>query len=45
MASYWFYSSQKAIEIQNNYYKMNHIADKVSSAVIQAHMMNMEFTL
>ena len=45
MASYWFYSSQKAIEMQNNYYKMNHIADKVSASVIKAHMMNKTFIL
>ena len=45
MASYWFYSSQKAIETQNNYYKMSHIADIVSSAVIRSHMMDKEFIL
>ena len=45
MASYWFFSSQKAMEMQNNYYKMNNIADKVSSSVIKAHMMKTEFTL
>ena len=33
------------MEMQNNYYKMNNIADKVSSSVIKAHMMNTEFTL
>lgn len=44
-ASYWFYSSQKAIEMQNNYYKMNHVADKVSADVIRAHMMNTRFVL
>lgn len=45
MASYWFYSSQKAIEMQNNYYKMSHIADMVSSEVIKAHMMERKFVL
>jgi len=45
MASYWFFTSQKAMEMQNNYYKMNNIADKVSSSVIKAHMMDTEFTL
>lgn len=45
MASYWFFSSQKSMEMQNNYYKMNNIADKVSSSVIKAHMMDTEFTL
>ena len=45
MASYWFFSSQKTMEMQNNYYKMNKIADEVSAAVIKSHMMNEEFTL
>ncbi|MDA7817905.1 HAMP domain-containing histidine kinase [Sulfurimonas sp.] len=45
MASYWFYSSQNSMEIQNNYYKMNNIADKVSSSIINAHMMGDEFIL
>ena len=45
MASYWFYSSQKAMDMQNNYYKMNHISDRISSSVIKAHMMSSEFKL
>ncbi|MCK4737618.1 MAG: HAMP domain-containing histidine kinase [Sulfurimonas sp.] len=45
MASYWFYSSQKSIEMQSNYYKMNNIAYKVSSSVIKAHMMDSDFEL
>jgi two-component system OmpR family sensor kinase len=45
LVSYWFFSSQKAIELQNNYYKMNHIVDTVSAKIIKAHMMNTEFIL
>ncbi len=45
MASYWFYSSQKAMDMQNNYYKMNHISDRISSSVIKAHMMSSKFKL
>ena len=45
MASYWFFTSQKSMEMQNNYYKMNKIADEVSAEVIDAEMYNKEFTL
>ncbi|MCW8894614.1 HAMP domain-containing sensor histidine kinase [Sulfurimonas sp.] len=45
LASYWFYSSQTSMEMQNNYYKMNNIADRVSAKVIKVHMMGGEFTL
>lgn len=45
LASYWFYTSQKAIEMQNNYYKMNMISDDVSSSVIKSHMSKMKFHL
>ncbi len=44
-ASYWFYSSQYSMEMQNNYYKMRNIADRVSSEVIKAHMMDFDFIL
>jgi len=45
MASYWFFTSQKSMEMQNNYYKMNKIADEVSAEVINAEMYNKEFNL
>jgi len=45
MASYWFFTSQKSMEMQNNYYKMNKIADEVSAEVIDAEMYNKEFSL
>lgn len=37
-AAYWFFSSQLSMEMNNNFYKMNHIADSVSSKIIHAHM-------
>ena len=45
MAAYWFYTSQKSMEMQNNYYKMNNIADTISADVINAHMKGTEFKL
>ena len=45
MAAYWFYTSQKSMEMQNNYYKMNNIADTISADVINAHMHGTEFKL
>lgn len=44
-ASYWFYSSQTSMQMQNNYYKMNNIADRVSAEVIKVHMMGGSFKL
>jgi two-component system OmpR family sensor kinase len=45
LAAYWFFSSQKAMEMQNNYYKMNKIADEVSADVINAAMYHKNFKL
>ena len=45
MAAYWFFTSQKSMEMQNNYYKMNKIADEVSAEVIDAAMYKKDFTL
>ena len=45
LASYWFYSAQLSTQMSENYYKMNHIADKISSKIINAHMMKKEFKL
>ncbi len=44
-AAYWFFTSQVSMEMNNNYYRMTRIADKVSSDIIQAHMMNKQYTL
>ncbi len=45
LASYWFYTAQLSTEMNSNYHKMNNISNQVSSDVIQAHMMNKEFSL
>lgn len=45
LTAYWFYTSQVAMEKNNNFYKMNHIADLVSSEVIHAAMMHEKFSL
>ena len=44
-AAYWFFSSQLSMEINNNFYKMNHIADSVSSKIIHAHMSSQPYEL
>lgn len=44
-AAYWFFTSQLSMEMQNNYYKMSHIAQKVSSDIIEAKMMDSSFKL
>lgn len=38
LSAYWFFSSQASMELNNNYYRMNHIADSVSSDIIHAAM-------
>jgi len=45
LAAYWFFNSQVAMEKNNNFYKMNHIADVVSSHVIKAQMKKTVFEL
>ena len=45
LAAYWFYNSQVAMEKSSNFYKMNHIAEKVSSEVINSHMSGEKFEL
>jgi len=44
-AAYWFFTSQVATEMSSNYYKMNHIADRVSSDIIRAHMRDEKYEL
>lgn len=44
-ASYWFYLSQVSTQKSNSFYKMTHIADMVSSQVIEAHMHSKPFVL
>lgn len=45
LAAYWFFSSQVALEMNNNFYRMSQVADKVSAKVIQASMMDTNYTL
>jgi len=45
LAAYWFFSSQVAMEKSSNFYKMNNIAEQVSSKVIRSHMRGEEFEL
>ena len=45
LAAYWFYTSQVAMEKNANFYKMNNIADIVSSKVIYSHMSGKKFEL
>jgi len=45
LAAYWFFNSQVAMEKSSNFYKMNNIAEKVSSKVIHAHMSGEKFEL
>lgn len=45
LAAYWFFSSQVAMEKSSNFYKMNHIAETISSKVINAHMSGKKFEL
>ena len=45
LAAYWFFTSQVSMEMNNNYYRMTQVADKVSSKVIQAAMMHKTYSL
>jgi two-component system OmpR family sensor kinase len=45
IAAYWFFTSQVAMEKSNNFYKMNHTTDLVSSKIIYAHMDHTPFKL
>ena len=45
LAAYWFFSSQVAMEKNNNFYKMTLISDKVSSKIIKADMLGKSYTL
>jgi len=45
LAAYWFFSSQVTMEKSSNFYKMNNIAEQVSSDVIHSHMSGEKFEL
>jgi len=38
LSAYWYYVAQKSSFQSNQYYKLQHIADKVSQSIVYAHM-------
>ena len=45
LAAYWFFSSQVSMEMNNNFYKMTHIADRITAKIIKADMTDSEYNL
>jgi len=45
ISSYWFYNAQVSMQKANDYYKLKHISDEISSEIIMAHMMDKELNL
>ncbi len=45
LSAYWYYSAQKSMLESNEYYRLQHIADTVSSEIINAHMKRKELIL
>lgn len=45
LSGYWYYSAQKHSLENTTYYKLQHLADTLSSLVINAHMMNLKLEL
>ena len=45
LAAYWFFTSQLSMEMNNNFYKMTQIADRVSANVIQSDMKGERYKL
>lgn len=45
LSGYWYYSAQKSALENTTYYKMQHLADQVSSLIINAHMMGTKLLL
>lgn len=45
LAAYWFFTSQLSMEMNNNFYKMTQIADRVSANVIQSDMKGEKYRL
>ncbi len=39
LSAYWYYSAQKSSLERETYYKLEHLADKLSGLIINAHMM------
>lgn len=45
LSGFWYYSAQKSALENTTYYKLQHLADKVSSLIINAHMMGEKLIL
>jgi two-component system OmpR family sensor kinase len=45
LTAYWFFDAQVAMEKNANYYKMNHIADVVSSNIVHSAMNGLAYKL
>ena len=45
LSGFWYYAAQKSALENATYYKMQHLADNVSSLIINAHMMNTKLLL
>ena len=45
LSGFWYYTAQKSSLESNDYFQMRHISDRVSSAVIKAHMKKTELKL
>ena len=45
LSGFWYYAAQKSALENTTYYKMQHLADNVSSLIINAHMMDTKLRL
>ena len=45
LSGYWYYSAQKSALENATYYKLQHLADSISSSIINAHMMGEKLIL
>ena len=45
LSGFWYYSAQKSALENRTFYKLQHLADKVSGLVINAHMMGIKLSL
>jgi len=45
LSGFWYYSAQKNALENTTYYKMQHLADSISSFIINAHMRGIELSL
>jgi two-component system OmpR family sensor kinase len=45
LSGYWYFNAQKNTIESNTYYKLQHLADKISTLIINAHMTSSSLTL